>query len=134
MRGHDETDDEAAPALLAPEVPGITAMSARDLAHEGKPQSRASAGSGALESVERPENALALRLRDTRSMIADTEFRSALGAAHAHFNGRGTVAPGVLQEVPDHSTEQAWVSAHAHRLPLELDLFVARAFLTREGE
>src|SRR5215470_18196664 len=106
-------------------------MSARDLAHEGQPQSRPDARSDATESVERPENALALRLRDTRSMVADTEFRSALGAADAHFNGRGTVAPGVLQEVPDHPTEQARVTAHSNRLPLELNLFVARAFLTR---
>ena len=131
-RWHDETDDEAAPALLAPEVPGITAMSASDLAHEGQPQS--CPGARSTESVERPENALALRLRDARPMVADTEFRAAIGVANAHFNGRGTVAPGVVQEVPDHPAEQARVSAHAHRLPPELDLFVARAFLTREGE
>src|SRR5262252_6311538 len=109
-------------------------MSARDLAHESQSQPRPGARSNSAESVERSENALALRLCDTRSMVTDTEFRSALGAANAHFNGRGTVAPGVLQQVPDHPTEQAWVPAHCNRLALELDLVVTRAFLTRECE
>src|SRR5262249_14148934 len=109
-------------------------MPTRDLAHEGQPQSCPGTRADATESVERPENAFALRIGDTRSMVADTEFRSALGAASAHFNGRGTVAPGVLQEVPDHPTEQARVTAHSNRLALELDLIVTRAFLTRERE
>jgi len=109
-------------------------MPTRDLAHEGQPQSCPGARSDATESVERPENALALRLRDARPTVAHTEFRSAVGVANAHFNWRGTVAPGVLQEVPDHPTEQARVTAHSNRLALELDLVVTRAFLTRECE
>src|SRR5206468_1857105 len=45
---------------------------------------------------------LALRVRNARSMVADGELRLALGAAHAHFDGRCAVARRVLQEVPDH--------------------------------
>src|SRR3989442_7274046 len=78
------------------------AVSARDLAHQGQPQSRPCAPPTAREPVERPEHTLALRVRNARPMVADGELRLALGAAHAHFDGRCAVARRVLQEVPDH--------------------------------
>src|SRR5262249_13553019 len=67
-------------------------------------------------------------------MVADTQFRPAPGAANAHFDGRRPVAPGVLQEVPDHPAEQARVAAHGNGLALELDGLVTCAFLARERE
>jgi len=90
-----------------PQVSGIAAVSTRDLAHQGQPQSSPCALSGTGKSVKRPKDELALRLCNTQSMVANTQFRSAAGAANAHFDRRRTVAPGVLQEVPDHPTEQA---------------------------
>jgi hypothetical protein len=131
---HFETYDEAAPGSVAPYVSSIAAVSARDLAHQGQPQSSPFALSGTRESVKRSEDPLAVRLRDTGSMAADTQFRPAPGAANAHFDGRRPVAPGVLQEVPDHPAEQARVAAHGNGLALELDGLVTCTFLARECE
>src|SRR5438132_204991 len=44
------------------------------------------------------------------------------------------MAPRILQEVPDHPTQQAWIAANRDRLTIERRLVVARAFLGRERE
>src|SRR2546427_12590087 len=60
-QGHDEA---AAPGVR------LASMPARDLPHESEPEPRASPGTG---TVERLEHALALRLGDPRSPVADGE-------------------------------------------------------------
>src|SRR5207237_1173465 len=44
------------------------------------------------------------------------------------------MAPRILQEVPDHPTQQAWIAANRDRLTIARRLVVARAFLGRERE
>src|SRR6266446_1589163 len=80
----------------------MCAVSARDLAHQRQPQSGPGALSAVGKPVERAEHILALRVRNARSMVADAQLDRALGAAHAHVDGRRAVAPRVLQEIPDH--------------------------------
>src|SRR3989449_10220489 len=62
-------------SLLASQVARVAAVSARDLAHQGQPQSRPCAPPTAREPVERPEHTLALRVRNARPMVADGELR-----------------------------------------------------------
>src|SRR2546427_7327563 len=129
-----EGHDEAAPGLLASQVPRVAAVSARDLAHQRQPQS----GPGALPTVgkpvERTEHTLALSVRNARPMVTDAQLGPALGAAHAHVDGRRAVASRVLQEIPDHPAQQARVAAHGDRLTGELCLLVARALFARKRE
>ena len=63
-----EDDDEAA-SRLAAEISSIAAVSTRDLAHQGQAQPGSAAISSARESVEWAEDALALRLRDSRPTV-----------------------------------------------------------------
>src|SRR6266581_4841350 len=67
-------------------------------------------------------------------MVADAQLRHALDTAYAHFDGRRAVAPRVLQQVPYHPAEQAWVAAHGDRLALELSVLITRTLLGRERE
>src|SRR4030095_13164952 len=92
-QGHDE----ARPGPYASEVTRLPAVPARDLAHQGQPQSRPRADVAA-EATERAEHVLALGVGNAGPVVQDGQLGVAVRVTDARLHRRSAVALGIVHE------------------------------------
>jgi hypothetical protein len=78
---------------------------ARDLAHQGQPQSRAGAGV-APEAPEGTEHVLALGVRNAGPVVQHRQLGMAVRGADARLDRGRAVALGIVHEVADQAAKQ----------------------------
>src|SRR4030095_16546965 len=103
--GDGRDHDKARRGPDAPEEPRLPAVPARDLAHQGQPQSRPRAGVAA-EATERAEHVLALRAGNAGPVAQGGQTGVADRVTDARLYRRSAVALGIVHEIADQPPQE----------------------------
>ncbi len=95
-------------------------MSARDLANDGQPESRAGGAARGGRALKRLEDASTVRRRHAGAGILDDESRRVLHARYADGGGPAAVQTCILEQVAHEASQETRIAMHDQRLAADL--------------